>query len=39
VLLKQNINASNIILGASGDKIPIFTLDEGPIAANFPSAD
>ena len=37
VLLKQNINASNIIPGASGDKIPIFTLDEGPIAANFPA--
>ncbi|HUM06503.1 MAG TPA: TonB-dependent receptor [Terriglobales bacterium] len=30
VLLKQNVNASNLGLG-SGDRIPIFTLDNGPV--------
>src|ERR1019366_517490 len=32
VLLKQNLNASNITPGASDDIIPIFTLEQGPIA-------
>lgn len=30
VLLKQNVNASNLSLG-SGDRIPIFALDNGPV--------
>jgi outer membrane receptor protein involved in Fe transport len=36
VLLKQNLKASNLPAGASDDLIPIFTLAEGPIAADFP---
>jgi len=30
VLLKQNFKASNVITGASDDRIPVFTLDAGP---------
>ncbi len=30
VLLKQNFKASNVITGASDDRIPVFTLDSGP---------
>src|SRR5215472_5315560 len=37
VLLKQNIDASNVIPGASGNYIPAFTLAQGPIAALFPA--
>jgi hypothetical protein len=39
VLLKQNFKASNLIAGASDDRIPIFTLDAGPnsIAAINPA--
>jgi hypothetical protein len=36
VLLKQNLKASNLPAGASDDLIPIFTLAQGPIAADFP---
>jgi hypothetical protein len=36
VLLKQNLQASNIFPGATDGRIPIFTLAEGPIAATFP---
>lgn len=42
VLLKQNVNASNLGFG-SGDKIPIFTLDNGPtgtgLTPNFHDGD
>lgn len=37
VLLKQNLKASNLNSAASDDLIPIFTLDQGPIAATFPA--
>jgi hypothetical protein len=37
VLLKQNLDASNVIPGASGNYIPAFTLAQGPIAALFPA--
>lgn len=30
VLLKQNFKASNVITGASDDRVPFFTLDAGP---------
>lgn len=30
VLLKQNFKASNVIAGATDDRIPLFTLDAGP---------
>ena len=35
VLLKQNLNASNIPGGAAGNVVPIFTLDQGPAVAPF----
>ncbi|MBZ5548779.1 MAG: TonB-dependent receptor [Acidobacteriia bacterium] len=35
VLLKQNLQASNVSPGASDALIPIFTLAEGPIAPDF----
>jgi TonB dependent receptor len=38
VLLKQNLQASNIFPGASDGRIPIFTLAEGPIAPDFGGA-
>jgi Carboxypeptidase regulatory-like domain/TonB dependent receptor len=38
VLLKQNLKASNITPGASDDIIPIFTLEQGPIAPDFGGA-
>jgi hypothetical protein len=37
VLLKQNLNASNLGTGLSGDRMPLFTLDSGPIAPVFPA--
>jgi len=37
VLLKQNLNASNLGTGAPGDIAPLFTLDDGPIAPVFPA--
>src|SRR5207248_6985725 len=35
VLLKQNLNASNINSALSGDKIPLFSLDAGPADPNI----
>ncbi|HYU44785.1 MAG TPA: TonB-dependent receptor [Terriglobales bacterium] len=39
VLLKQNLQASNVIPGASDGLVPIFTLEQGPIAPNFHDGD
>src|SRR6202790_4789087 len=30
VLIKQNVNANNILGAGNGDRMPIFTLDQGP---------
>lgn len=37
VLIKQNIDASAIIQGASANYVPLFTLTQGPIAPQFPT--
>src|SRR6266849_5913317 len=37
VLLKQNVNATAFNPNASGDKVPVFLLDSGPVAATFPA--
>ncbi len=37
VLLKQNVNATNFNPLAAGDKVKVFLLDDGPIAATFPA--
>jgi len=37
VLIKQNIDASAVINGASPNFIPVFTLAQGPIAPVFPA--
>jgi Carboxypeptidase regulatory-like domain/TonB dependent receptor len=39
VLVKQNVDASNAVVGstASANYIPVFTLAQGPIAAPFPA--
>jgi Carboxypeptidase regulatory-like domain len=37
VLIKQNIDASAIIAGASPNFVPVFTLAQGPIAPVFPA--
>jgi len=39
VLVKQNVDASNAVVGstASANYIPVFTLTQGPIAAPFPA--
>jgi|KBSSwiStaDraftv2_1062776.scaffolds.fasta_scaffold45409_2 hypothetical protein len=37
VLLKQNLNASSLGTGLSADRMPLFSLDAGPIAADFPA--
>jgi len=37
VLLKQNIDASTLITGASANLVPLFSLDNGPIAPAFPA--
>ena len=37
VLLKQNLNASNLPVPGSGDRVPLFALDDGPIPPVFPA--
>jgi hypothetical protein len=37
VLLKQNVDATNFNPNASGSKVPVFILDNGPVAAIFPA--
>jgi hypothetical protein len=37
VLLKQNIDATAVIPGASANLVPLFSLDNGPIAPVFPA--
>jgi hypothetical protein len=37
VLIKQNIDASSVIAGASPNFVPVFTLAQGPIAPVFPA--
>ena len=37
VLLKQNIDATAVITGASANLVPLFSLDNGPIAPAFPA--
>ena len=37
VLLKQNVDATAFNPAASGSKVPVFLLDDGPVAADFPA--
>ena len=37
VLLKQNINATNIIPGSTGDRVALFNLSAGPTPPDFPA--
>ncbi len=37
VLLKQSVNATAFNPNAAGDKVPVFLLDSGPVAATFPA--
>ena len=37
VLLKQNVDASSFNPAASAKRVPVFLLDNGPVAADFPA--
>ena len=37
VLLKQNVDATAFNPNASGSRVPVFLLDDGPVAATFPA--
>jgi outer membrane receptor protein involved in Fe transport len=37
VLLKQNVDATAFNPNAAGSKVPVFILDNGPVAATFPA--